>query len=213
MKISDINTSPIDPTKSKTQNNAERLLERLKSPLLHIASKLPQNTKTPHSHPHVTPSVRQLAAKVENLSGGRFVLARDEQINIQKLTRFTRLKIYDTACGHVSWLSEAQMHSFSRQLDRWCCLCGDPLSFEHIGNGDKTSIQRFVEIRSGGRVFFSWRNNIEDSDMTNIFIFNCITCGGQGYETPFIWFLRDSKPGMSTETNGCSCCEQKLRSN
>jgi len=210
MKISDSNTSHIDQTKSKTQNKAERLLERLKSPLLHIASKLPLNTKTPHSHRHVTPGVRHLATKVENLSGGRFVLARDQQINIKEMTNFTRLKIYDSECGHCSWLSQALMNALSRQPDRWCCICGDPLSLEHIGNGDKTSIQRFVEIRSGGKAFFSWRNSIEGSDMTDIFIFNCLICETQLYETPFIWFLRDSKPGDSIETCGCPCCEQKL---
>jgi len=211
MKISNRNTNTIDATKSKTQNNAERLLERLKSPLLHIASKLPQNTKNPHSHRHVTLSVRQLSAKVENLSGGRFVLAKDQQINFQGLTRSTRLKIYDAECGHCSWFSQAQMETYALQLNRWCCFCGNPISFEHIGNGDKAAIQRFVEIRSSGATFFSWRNTIIGFDMSDIFIFNCIICGGLSYEAPFLWFLRDSKPGASTETCGCPCCEQKLR--
>ncbi len=189
-----------------THQKARRLLERLKSPFLHIASQLPSTTHTPHFHQHVSPDVRQLAAKVETLSGSRFILTRDQSIDVKNLNKFALLKVYDIACGHSSWLSLAQMEADSSRLDRWCCYCGEPRSFRHIGDD---SVHRFVELRSGGRTFFSRRNETDGRDLTDIFLFNCLVCKGGHYDAPFTWFLRDSKPG-SSETCGCPCCEAKL---
>ena len=193
-------STPID-------NKAVRLLERLKSPLLHIASKIPPQTRNPHFHRHVSPDVKRLAAKVESLSGGRFVLAKDQHVDIQRLTKFVRLKVYDVVCGQCSWVPLATLEAEVHRLDRCCCCCGEPTSFKHIG--DK-AVQRFVEIRSGGRTHFSWRNSTENLDFSDIFVFNCLFCKGGPYDSPFTWFLRDSKPGESTGTCGCPCCEQKL---
>ena len=69
------------------------------------------------------------------------------------------------------------MKSNVGRLDQWCCYCGEPTSFEHIGN-ELSAIQRFVDIRSGGRVFFNFRNSVLNNTINDVCIFNCISCKG-----------------------------------
>lgn len=186
--------------------NAKRLLERLKSPFLHLASELPLN-ESPHSHLSASLSLRSVvAAKIETLSSGRFTLARDQQLNDSELSRYTRLKMVHIGCQRESWVSMAQLEVFGG-TEKCCCYCSEPLSLAHIGS-DLAEIQKFVEIRSGGKVRFSDLNSIEDVDESDVFFFECLNpCRGLVYDAPFGWFLRDSKPGNSREdTCACPCC-------
>jgi hypothetical protein len=196
MKISDSNPSLIDSTKSKSQLKTLRLLERLKSPLLHIASKIPQ-TRNPHSHfPH---DMRPYAAQVEKLSGGRFSLARDQQLNSHDWTRDTRLKLLDHVCLQYSWVSLTQLEQLGGS-EKCCCYCGEPMSISHIGN-DITSMQRFTQVRTGGRIFYNHRNKVENADIKDVFLFHCITpCKGLPYDSTF-------REVLNTPNAGCPCCE------
>ena len=197
--------------KSTNDNPPKRLLERLRSPLLNFASEIPQ---TPNPRSHLSLVSRRVAQEIENLSRGRFSLAKDQDHFCQTPSQYARFKIYDHVCGHYSWLTLPQMVTI-RQLDRWCCHCGEPMSFEHIGP-TLEDVQRFVEIRSGGKTFFSRRNTLEGQDMSDVFLFNCLNpCRGLLYETPFTWFLRESSPATSFSdlvppTCGCPSCAHEM---
>lgn len=204
--------SATEGTGDKPDNAATRLMERLKSPLLQIASQLP-STESPHSRISVSLRVRrQVAAEVEYLSVGRFSLANDQQSKDKEWTRHTRIKVVHHTCQRYSWLSLAQIEAYGGSK-KCCCYCSEPLSLDHIGT-DLSSIQRFTEIRSGGKVRFSDSNNLEEVDLNDVFLFQCISpCRGLEYDLPFVWFLRDSKPGSSfDDTCGCPCCNAKLNS-
>lgn len=200
--------------KSKKTTTAQRLLERLKSPLLFLASQQPLNPKTPHPHHRfASPAVKQIARAVESLSQGRYTLARDQEIVDEELTHLSRVKIYDHLCGHYSWMTLAQMDALQERLKTWCAYCADePISFRHIGNID--DVCRFVELRSGGKARFNPRNDIEHNDFTDIFAFNCLSpsCKGMYFETSFAWFLHESKPLTAfpdfpfEQTCGCPAC-------
>ena len=184
-------------------NVATRLLEKLRSPLLHIASKLP-STQSPH--PQITDSLRarrQVAVEIEYLSGGRFALARDQNLSEEELTRYIPLKIVHHACQNYSWLSIAQLEALGGG-EGCCCYCSDePLSLCHIGH-DLASIQRYVEVRSYGQTRFSHLNCVDYADLSDIFIFQCLSssCSGLEYDAPFLWFL-------NTPWWGCPSCKAK----
>lgn len=186
---------------------AKRLLEELDSPLLQLASQIPL-TRNPTSRLSASPEQRLVAAEVEKVSRGRFSLARDQQQNGNEWSRYTRLKIVHHACQRYSWVSMALLEALGG-TEKCCCYCSEPLSLGHIGRTtDLTSIQRFVEIRSAGKVRFSDLNCLEDVNLDDIFLFECLSpCRGLVYDIPFLWFLRYSKPGNSPEdTCGCPCC-------
>jgi hypothetical protein len=151
-----------------------------------------------------------LAAQIEKLSRGCFSLARDQAPSDKEWSRYTRLKMVHHMCGHYSWVTIAQLEALG-ESDKCCCYCTEPMSLEHIGN-DIASVQRFVEVRSGGAAFFSHRNRLEGADISDVFLFHCISpCKGMPFDSPFSWFLRDSKSGYSIETNGCPVCEARVR--
>jgi len=211
MKNSKTTNSPNNtvPFPAPQPSAALRLLDKLKSPLLKLASQLPSTTK-PQPHRHLSPGMRQVATAIESLSGGRFSLARDQRDPGSDLSLLTRLKIYDHKCGHCSWLTVGQMEGLQNHLDKWCAYCAaEPMSFQHIG--DLTSVQRFVELRSGGKTFFSTNNEIEHADFSDIMAFNCLhPCRGMLYHIPFNWFLVESAPLTVFEsiprTCGCPAC-------
>ena len=192
-------------------DKAKRLLEKLKSPHLHLASQ--HLTKNPKTHHSASLRARQMAEEVETLSRGRFTLARNQQLNVDNWTRSTRLKMVHIGCQRESWVSLAQLEVFGG-TEKCCCYCSEPLSLDHISaDFDLSSIQRFVEIRSGGKVRFSDKNSIEGFDIRDVFLFECLApCRRLEYDLPFIWFLRDSKPGNSREdTCGCPCCTARQK--
>lgn len=200
------NNSPFPLSVHRAENpatKARRLLEELNSPLLQLASQLHES-----SHPHLSDSLRlrSVATEVEKVSRGRFTLARDQPQIDGEWSRSTRLKVIHNFCQHYSRLSIAQLEALGG-TEKCCCYCSEPLSLDHIGR-DLAEIQRFVEIRSGGKVRFSDQNCIEGFDISDVFLFDCLTpCRGLEYDLPFIWFLRDSMPGNSPDhTCGCPCC-------
>jgi hypothetical protein len=208
-------TTDTVPFPTPQQSAALRLLDKLKSPLLKLASQLPLTTK-PQPHRHLSPGMRQVATAIESLSGGRFSLAREQRDPESDLSLLTRLKVYDHTCGHYSWLTVGQMDALQNRLDKWCAYCAEePMSFQHIGG--ISDCQRFVELRSGGRTHFNPRNIIDDADFTDIMKFNCLasTCKGLFYEIPFSWFLYESKPLSSfpdlpiEHTCGCPACTDR----
>lgn len=179
----------------KNDNAARRLLNRLKSPFLSIASdSCPQSPRSLVS--------RRIGREIENLFGGRFSLANNQNFNTndEELLRYSKLRIYDHRCEKYFWMSIAQLQALGP--DRACCHCADPVSLDQIGG--KIEIQQYVLRRSLNNVYFGNRNLI--GDMTDIYDFICIRCKCTTYEAPFVWFLRDS-PG----TNACPCCEQRMK--
>ena len=184
---------------NKTKNKARRLLDRLKSPALFIASEIPL-TQTPQSP--LSLKTGPIAMEVENLSGGLFSLAKGQEIPDpnHEYYQYCLLKVLDHKCGHYSYVSINQMKVLGPES---CAYCSKPLSLEHIGS--KTEIQEFILARTNRRVFFSQRNSIEYADLSDIFALNCIPCGGRGFESPLTWVL-------DTPWAGCPCCETKFRS-
>lgn len=197
---------------NKKANNAQRLLDKMKSPLLSLASNLPQ-TQTPHSH--VSLVKRQISQEIEKLSEGRFSLAKGQKFCNETPDQYTLLKLVCHECQQYSWVTIGQLSAYIDNPQKCCCYCEEPLSLEHIGP-TLPDVQRFVEVRSGGKTFFSMSNTILGCDLSDIYAFNCLNpCRGLLYETPFIWFLRDSKPvksfsGFTSEqTCGCPCCTDR----
>lgn len=184
---------------NKTKSTAKRLLERLNSPFLFLASDL-ENPKNPHTP--VSVLSRQNAQEIEGFSGGRLAFSDDSasKFEDQGLQRFRKRRIYDHQCGKYFWMTAAKIKAVGP--DRACPHCNEPQSLDEIGG--KTEIQQFVLQRSQQMAFFGNRNHI--GDITDVYDFHCIRCKGMPYEAPFIWFLRDS-PG----TNACPCCAQRLK--
>jgi hypothetical protein len=184
---------------NKTKNKARRLLDRLKSPALFIASEIPL-TQTPQSP--LSLKTGPIAMEVENLSGGRFSLAKGQEIPDpnHEYYQYRLLKVLDHVCGHYSWVSISQMKVLGPEI---CAYCFEPLSLEHIGS--KTDIKDFLLARTHGKVFFSQRNTVEYADLSDLFALNCIPCGGRGFESPLTWVI-------DTPWAGCPCCETKFRS-
>ena len=196
---------------SKTLNKAQRLLERLNSPFLHIASELPPKTQKPYSHRHESPLVKVKEA-IETLSSGRFSLARDQSDAEDLPGRYVPLKMVCHVCQNYSWVTIGQLSAYESSPEKCCCYCEEPLSLEHIGS-TIAEIQRFVEVRSGGKTRFSQNNSILGADLTDVFTFNCLMpCRGLLYDSPMIWFIQESKPLKSfcefkaEMTCGCPAC-------
>lgn len=180
-----------------TLNAAQRVLARLKSPLLYLASELP--TRPPS---HTSLVTKKISKEVEDLSGGRFSLANEQNFDGYDvdMMRCLKLRMVDHQCRQYSWLSLSQLRVLGP--DRACCYCYEPQNFEQIGG--KIEIQKFVLHRSHQKAYFGNRNII--GHINDVYEFICIRCRSMTYDTPFTWFLRDS-PG----TNGCPCCEQRLK--
>ena len=201
------------PFPNKKLSPAERLLDKLKSPLLSLASNLPPK-QNPQSHFSLVK--RQISQEIEGLSGGRFTLAKGQKFCYEIPDQYTPLKLVCHECQQYSWVTIGQLSAYIDNPQKCCCYCEEPLSLEHIGP-TLPDVQRFVEVRSGGKTFFSMSNTILGGDLSDIYAFNCLNpCRGLLYDTPFIWFLRDSKPvksisGFTSEqTCGCPCCTDKL---
>lgn len=186
-------------TPNKTKSTAKRLLERLNSPFLFLASDL-ENLKKPHTP--VSVLSKQIAKEVERFSGGRLALSTDPAPRVESLglLRFSKLRIYDHRCGNNFRMTVAKMKAVGP--DKACPHCNEPRSLDEIGS--KAEIQQFVLQRSQNMAFFGNRNRI--GDIADVYDFHCIRCKGMPYEAPFNWFLRDS-PG----TNACPCCAQRLK--
>jgi hypothetical protein len=201
MKNSNNNETAKDsnPFSNKTHKKVKRLLGKLNSPLLFIASELLQ-PKNPQSSLSV--KTRSIAVEVESLSKGRFSLTQDQELPDpeDEYYRYRLLKLRDRVCGHVSYVSLIQLKLLGPES---CAYCFKPLSLEHIGS--KTEIQEYLLARTNQRVFFSQRNSIEDADLSDIFALNCIPCGGRGFESPLTWVI-------DTPWSGCPCCEAEFRS-
>ena len=84
---------PNESPKVNTNSKAKRLLDRLKLPSLQLGSKMPPSTSTPR--PHLSETWRRVAEEVEDLSGGRFSLANDQN-------DFDQEPQHDTLCGFRS---------------------------------------------------------------------------------------------------------------
>jgi hypothetical protein len=185
-------------SKNRHDNPAKRLLDRLKSPMLFIASEIPltQNPQSPLSQ-----KTGPIALEVENLSGGRFSLAKDQELPDPNYEYYQDcvLKVLDHVCGHYSWVSINQMKVLNSKS---CAHCFKPLSLEHIGS-TKAEIQEY--ILENRKVFFSHRNSIEYADLSDVFYLNCLTCGGMAFESTL-------SRVFDTPWAGCPCCETKFRS-
>jgi hypothetical protein len=198
------NSSPVPISVHQAENpaiKAKRLLEELNSPLLLLASQLPER-----SYPHRSDSLSlsSLAAEIEKISRSRFSLARDQKLINNELSRYTRLQLIHHECQHYSWLSIAQLETLGGGKE-CCCYCSDsPLSLQHIGY-ELTSIQRYVELISYGQTRFSQLNTIDYADLSDIFIFQCLSssCKKLEYDAPFSWFLE-------TPWRGCPSCKAKI---
>lgn len=178
-------------------NAAQRVLAKLKSPFLCLASELPTN---PPSHASLIKM--KISRQIEDLSDGRFSLASDQNLDgyDEEMMRCLKLRMFDHNCRHYSWLSLTQLRVLGPE--RACCYCFEPQNLEQIGG--KIEIQKFVLHRSHQKTYFGNRNSI--GDISDVYDFICIRCRSLSYDAPFTWFLRDS-PG----TNACPCCEQRLR--
>lgn len=176
---------------------ARRVLTKLKSPFLCLASELPPNALSQASL-----IAKKISREVEDLTGGRFSLSKDQNLGgyDEEMMRCLKLRMYDHQCGQYTWLSLAQVRVLGPE--RACCYCFEPQNLEQIGG--KIEIQKFVLHRSHQKAYFGNRNSI--GDITDVYEFICIRCKSMSYDAPFTRFVSDSP-----DTNGCPCCEQKLR--
>lgn len=211
MNNSGQHNKPNESPEVNTTSKAKRLLDRLKLPSLQLGPKMPPSTLTPR--PHLSLAWRRVAQEVEDLSGGRFSLAKDQNSFDLEPRHDMLFKVYDhkEGCGHYSWLTMPLMTSI-KQLDRWCCYCSEPMSFSHIGPS-LADCQHLVGIRSGNAVHYNWRNSVEGC-LTDVKEFFCFKPEHGWYCTPFTWYLEESKPISSflgpPPTNACPHCTEEL---
>lgn len=171
-------------------NSARRLLERLNSPLLNIASQI---SPSPVSHsPGESTNLRRAKNEFEQISGGRLVLAEQHYHGDDVSHR-----IFHIECGHYSWVSLRCLRVIGAQ--RACIYCSDPTSMNKIGG--LAEVQRFVRHKSLNKAYLLHRNHVGEID--DIYDFYCVRCR-LTYQAPFTFFLR-----YAPETNGCPCCAER----
>lgn len=171
-------------------SSARRLLKRLKSPLLFIASQLtPQSTS---STPLVLTRYEAAKKEIEQLSEGRLALAEKMYEDDKRPHR-----LYDHECGNYFWTSLARLRSIG--ASKACAYCNDPTSLNQIGG--LFEIQRFVRQKSLGNAYLLHRNVLIEID--DIYDFYCARCR-LTYQAPFSRFVR-----FAPETNACPSCEAR----